>query len=78
VWCLTPTLLPGRVNGDDGDDGARAAARGDAGYGDPLGNNAAAATAVACKADDVGQENDDRGGNNGDGDEDNDKWGRGT
>jgi hypothetical protein len=57
------------------DHSARAAARGNAGDGDPLGKNDAA---VAGKADDGGQENDDRGGDDGDDDENGDKWGRGA
>jgi hypothetical protein len=59
-------------------DGARAAARGDAGNGDPLRNDTAAVVALAGKADNVGQENDDCGGDNRDDDKNNDKWGRGA
>ncbi len=60
--------------------GPRAAACGDAGYGNPLGNvnAAAAAPAVAGKVDNVGQENNDCSGNDGDVDKDNNKWGRGA
>jgi hypothetical protein len=43
----------------------------------PLGTTMAT-TAVTGKADDVGQENDDRGGDDRDDSENNDKWGRGA
>ncbi len=69
---------PGQANSDNNDDGARVAACGNAGYGDSLGSNNAAAAAVADEADNTGQENDDCSGNNGDNDEDADKWGRGA
>ena len=61
---VPPALLPGRADGEDGDDGTRAAACGNAGDGDPLGKDNAAAAVVAGKADDAGQENDNRGGDN--------------
>ncbi len=73
---IPPAPPPGWADGDDGDDGACAAAHGNAGNGNPLGNDDAAAVAVACEADNAGQEKDDHGGNNGDDNEDNDKWGR--
>jgi hypothetical protein len=69
---------PGRADSDDGDHGTHAAACGDAGNGDPLKNNNAAAATVAGKADNVGQENNDRGGDNRNNDENDDKWGRGA
>jgi hypothetical protein len=75
---VPPAPLPGRADGDNGDHGARAAARGNAGNGNPLGNDDAATVAVAGKTENVGQENDDRGSDDGDNDENNDKWGRGT
>jgi hypothetical protein len=75
---VPPATLPGRSEGDDGDCGACAAAHGNAGNGNPLRNDNAATAAITSKADDVGQENNDCSGNNGDDDEDNDKWGRGT
>jgi hypothetical protein len=62
-----------QADGDNGDHGARAAAHGDAGNGNPLRNNTAAATAVAGKVDNAGQETDNCGGDNGDDDENNDK-----
>ncbi len=62
----------------DGDHGARAAACGNAGNGDPLRNNNAATAAIASEADNVGQENNNRGGDDGDDNMNNDKWGRGT
>jgi hypothetical protein len=73
---VPPAPPPGRAVGDNGDHGARAAACGNAGDGNPLGNNNAATAAVTGKADDAGQENDNRGGDNGDDDENDDKWGR--
>ncbi len=75
---VTPAPPPGRADGDNGDRGARAVARGNAGDGNPLKNNNAAAAAVAGEADDAGQENDNHGGDDGDNDEDNDKWERGA
>jgi hypothetical protein len=75
---VPPAPPPGWADGDDGDYSARAAARGNAGDGDPLGNDNAAATAVAGKADDAGQEKDDHGCDNGDDDKNDDKWGRGA
>jgi hypothetical protein len=75
---VPPAPPPGWADGDGGDRGTHAAARGNAGDGEPLRNDDATVTAVAGKADDAGQENDDRGGNNGDDDEDDDKWGRGA
>jgi hypothetical protein len=75
---VPPALPPGRADGDDGDHGACAAARGNAGDGDPLGNDNAAAAAIASEADNAGQENNDCGGDDGDNDENNDKWGRGA
>jgi hypothetical protein len=75
---IPPTLPPGRADGDDGDDGARTAARGDAGNCDPLGKDNAAAAAASGEADDMGQENNDRGSEGGDDYKDNDKWGRGA
>jgi hypothetical protein len=73
-----PALPPRRADSDDGDCGARAVAHGNAGNGDPLRNDDAAAAAIAGKADDVGQENHDQGGDDGDDDKDDDKWGRGA
>ncbi len=73
-----PPPPPGWAEGDNGDDGARAAARGDAGNGNPLGNNDAAAAAFAGEADNAGQENNIHGGDNGDNDKDDYKWGRGA
>ncbi len=75
---IPPAPPPRCANGDDGDCGARAAACGNAGDGNPLRNDNAAATAVTGKADDAGQENDDCSGDNGDDDKNNDKWGRGA
>ncbi len=75
---VPPAPPPGRAVGDNGDHGARAEACGNAGDGDPLKNNDAAAAPVAGEADDAGQENDDHGGDDGDDDEDDDKWGRGA
>ncbi len=75
---VPPTLPPGWADGDDGDRGARAAAHGNAGNGNPLRNNDTANAAAAGKVDDAGQENNDRGGDDGDDDEDNDKWGTGA
>jgi hypothetical protein len=75
---VPPAPPPGRAGGDNGDHGARAAARGNAGNGNPLRNNNAATATVAGKADNAGQENDNRGGDNVYDDENNDKWGRGT
>ncbi len=67
---VPPALLPGRA---DGDNGTWAAACGDTRNGDPLGNNDATATAIAGKVNNMGQENDDPGGNNRDKDKDNNK-----
>ncbi len=53
-------------------------AHGNAGDGNPLGNEDAATAAIAGEADDAGQENNDRGGDDGDDDKNDDKWGRGT
>jgi hypothetical protein len=75
---VPPTPPPVRADGDDGDHSARAAAHGNTGDGNPLGNNNAAATAIAGKADNTGQENDDHGGDDGDDDKNDDKWGRGA
>ncbi len=75
---IPPALPPGWADGDDGDRGARAAARSDAGDGDPLRNDDAAAAAVAGKADNARQENNNRSSGNGDDEEDDDKWGRGA
>ncbi len=75
---VPPALLPGRAEGDDGDHGARAVACGNAGNGNPLGNDDAATAAIAGKADNVGQENNDHGGDDGDDDKNNDKWRRGA
>jgi hypothetical protein len=75
---VPPAPPPGRADGDNVDHGAHTAARGDAGDGKPLTNNAAAAAAVTGEADNAGQENDDCGGDNGDDNKNNDKWGRGT
>jgi hypothetical protein len=77
--CCTapPAPPPGWADSDDGDDGTRAEAQGNAGNGNPLGINNAAAATIAGKADNVGQENNDHGGDDGDNDEDDDKWGRG-
>ncbi len=66
------------TDGDNGDHGACAAARGNASDGDPLGNDDATTAAIAGEADDAGQENGDRGGDDGDDDEKDDKWGRGA
>jgi hypothetical protein len=74
---VPPALLPERADGDNGDCGAHAAARGNAGNGNPLKNDDAAAAAIAGKADDVGKENDNRS-DDGDDNEDNDKWERGA
>ncbi len=73
-----PAPPPGRADGDNGDHGARAAAHDNASNGDPLGNDNATTAAIASEADDVGQENNDRGGDDGDDDKNDDKWGRGT
>jgi hypothetical protein len=43
-----------------------------------VGPKGVAIAGVTGKADNAGQENDSRGGNNGDNDEDDDKWGRGA
>jgi hypothetical protein len=75
---VPPAPPPGQANGDDGDYSARTAARSDAGDGDPLGNDDAAAAAVTGEADDAGQENDDHGSDDGDDDKNDNKWGRGT
>ena len=75
---VPPAPPPGWADGDNGDRGARAAARGYAGNGDPLKNDDAAAAAVIGKANDAGQENNDHGGNDGDDNKDDDKWGRGA
>jgi len=69
---------PGRADGDDGDRGTRAAARGNADNGGPLRNDDAAATAIASEADDAGQKMDDHDGDDGDDNKDDDKWGRGS
>ncbi len=71
-WWQQAQQSPGAVA--DSDDGARAVARGNA-DGNPLGNNDATA-AIAGKVDDAGQETDDCGGNNGDDNKDDIKWGR--
>jgi hypothetical protein len=65
--------LPGWASGNDG---TRAVAHGNAGNGDPLGNNSAAAAAIYGKVDNVGWENDNCGSNNKDNNKDIDKWGR--
>ncbi len=75
---VLPAPLPGRADGDDGDHGARAAARSDAGNHGPLRNNDAAPATVAGEADDAEQENNDCGSDDGDDDEDNNMWGMGT
>ena len=75
---VPPAPPPGQANGDNGDHGTCGAACGNAGNGDPLGNNNAATTAVAGEADNSGQENNDCGGDDGDDNENNDKWGRGA
>jgi hypothetical protein len=75
---VPPALPPGRADGDNGDHGACAAARSNAGDGDHLGNDDTATTAVAGKADNAGQENDNRGSDDGDDDKNNDKCGRGA
>jgi hypothetical protein len=75
---VPPAPPPGRADGDNGDHGARAAACGNAGNGDLLRNNDAATAAVAGKADNAGQENDDHGDDDGDNDKNDDKWGRGV
>ncbi len=78
--CCTvpPTPPPGRADGEDGDQGTCAAACGNTGDGNPLGNNDSSAAAIAGKADDVGQENNDRCGDNGDDNKNDNKWGRGA
>jgi hypothetical protein len=75
---VPPALPPGWAKGDNGDHDARAAARGNAGSGNPLGNNDAATAAIAGEADNAGQENHDRGGDNGDDNKNDNKWGRGA
>ncbi len=75
---VPPPLLPGCTDSEDGNHIARAAACGNAGNGNPLGNNDAAAAAIIGEADDGGQENDDCGGEDEDDNENNDKWGRGA
>ncbi len=63
----------------DGNNGAHTAAYGNTRNGNPIRNDdAAAATAIARKVDDVGQENDDCGGDDGDNNKDDNKWGRGA
>jgi hypothetical protein len=69
---------PGWADGDNGDHGTRAAGCSNAGNGNPLENNDAATAAVAGKVEDVGQENNDRGSDDGDDDKNNNKWGRGA
>ncbi len=73
-----PAPLPGRADSDNGNEGARTAARSNAGDGDPLRNDNAATAAIAGEADNAGQENNDRSGDNEDDNKDNDKWGRGA
>jgi hypothetical protein len=73
-----PPPPPGRADGDNGVHGTHAAARGNAGNGDPLGNDAAAAATVAGKVDNAGQENNDRGGDDGGDNKNDNKWGRGA
>ncbi len=63
-----PPGRPSRIHGPK--PGGRAAA--------PVGNDNTAAATVAGKADNVGQENDNRGGDNGGDNEDNNKWWRGA
>jgi hypothetical protein len=46
---VPPALPPGWADGDNGDHGTRAVARGNAGNGNPLGNNDAATAAIAGK-----------------------------
>jgi hypothetical protein len=75
---VSPAPPPGPADGDDSDCHARAAARGDASNGDPLGNNDAATATVAGKADNAGQENNDHSSDDGDDNKNNDKWGRGA
>jgi hypothetical protein len=75
---VPPAPPPGRADGDDGDHGARAAARSNAGNGNPLRNNDPATAAIAGEAEDMGQENDNCGGDDGDDDKNNDKWRRGV
>ncbi len=75
---VPPAPPPGQANGDNGDHGAHAAARGNAGNGDPLRNNDAVTAAIASKADNAGQENNDRGNDNGDNYKNDNKWGRGA
>jgi hypothetical protein len=75
---VPPALPSGQANGDDSDHGARAAACGDAGNGNPLGNDNNAAVAVPGKVNDAGWENDNRGGDDGDDNKNDDKWGRGA
>jgi hypothetical protein len=74
----SPPPPPGRANGDNGDHGARAAARGNAGNGNPLRNDNAVAAAITGKADDAGQENNDCSSDDRDNDKNDDKWGRGA
>ncbi len=75
---IPPGPLPGRTDGDNGDHGARAAARGDAGNGDPLRNDNPTAAAITGKADNIGQENNDCSGDNGEDNKNVNKWGRGA
>jgi hypothetical protein len=75
---IPPAPPPERADGDAGDHGAHAAARGNAGDGDPLGNDDATTAVLAGEADDAGQENNDRGSDNGDDNKNNNKWGRGA
>jgi hypothetical protein len=65
---------PRRADGDDSDRSASAAARGNAVDGNPLRNKDATTAAM----NDAGQENDVRGGGDGDNNKDDDKWGRGA
>ncbi len=75
---VPPAPPPRWADSDNGDHGAPAAAHGNAGDGNPLRNDDAATAAVAGKADDAGQENNDRGGDDGDNDKNDNKWGRGA
>jgi hypothetical protein len=75
---VPPALPPGQADSDNGDHSARAAARGDAGDGDPLGNDDTTPATIAGKADNAGKENDNRGSDDGDDDKNDDKWGRGA
>jgi hypothetical protein len=75
---VPPAPPPGRADGDKGDHGARAAARSNAGNGNPLGNDNPTTAAIAGEADNAGQENNDCGGDDGDNDKNDNKWGRGA